>query len=142
MRTANDILRFKGTTIWSVAPTDTVLHALTVMAEHEIGSVLVLEKKELVGVMTERDYARKVVLMGRSSRDLPIAEVMTKELVCVTPDETIDTCMGLMTDRRVRHLPVVSDDGVVGLVSIGDLVRARIAEQEQTIEYLQTYIAG
>lgn len=142
MRTANDILRYKGTTVWSVGPDDTVLHALGIMAEKEIGAVLVLEGDGIVGILTERDYARKVVLLGRSSRESAIRDVMTHEVICVTPDKTIDRCLALMTNKRVRHLPVVDDKHVVGLVSIGDLVHARIQEQEQVIEQLQHYIAG
>jgi CBS domain-containing protein len=119
-----------------------VLHALGVMAEREIGAVIVVEDIKLVGILTERDYARKVVLAGRSSKESAIREVMTAEVICVPPSRTIDECLALMTDKRVRHLPVVEHKRVVGLVSIGDLVRARIAEQEQVIEQLQHYIAG
>lgn len=142
MHTASDILRYKGTAVWSVKPDDTVLHALGVMAEHEIGAVLVLDDERIAGILTERDYARKVVLAGRSSKESAIRDVMTHEVICVAPDRTIDECLALMTNQRVRHLPVVEAKRVVGLVSIGDLVRARIAEQEQVIEHLQHYIAG
>ena len=142
MRTAKDILQFKGGTVWSVRPDDTVLHALAVMAEHEIGAVLVLDGDEIAGILTERDYARKVVLVGRSSKNSAIRDVMTREVITVPPDEAIDACLALMTEKRVRHLPVVERQSVAGLVSIGDLVRARIAEQEQVIEQLQHYIAG
>jgi CBS domain-containing protein len=142
MQTAQDILRYKGDVVWSVGPDDTVLHALGVMAEREIGAVIVVEDIKLVGILTERDYARKVVLAGRSSKESAIREVMTAEVICVPPSRTIDECLALMTDKRVRHLPVVEHKRVVGLVSIGDLVRARIAEQEQVIEQLQHYIAG
>ena len=142
MRTAGEILRFKGSTVWSVGPDDSVLHALGVMARHEIGAVLVLDGDRLVGILTERDYARKVVLVGRSSRESPIRDVMTEEVVCVPPERTIDECLALMTNRRVRHLPVVERKQVVGLVSIGDLVHATITEQEHVIEQLQHYIAG
>ena len=142
MRTAKDIIGYKGSTVVSVAPGDTVLHALGVMAEHEIGAVVVMEGENLVGIMTERDYARKVVLAGRSSRDSEIRLVMTADVLCIEPDAVIDDCLALMTNKRVRHLPVIENGAVIGLVSIGDLVRAVIAEQEQTIEHLQQYIAG
>lgn len=142
MRTAEDILRSKGHAVWSVRPTDTVLHALGVMAEHGIGAVLVLDGERLVGVLTERDYARKVVLAGRSSKDSAIQDVMTSHIVCVAPGRSIDECMALMTEKRVRHLPVVDQKRVVGVVSIGDLVKATIDDRELTISQLQSYITG
>jgi CBS domain-containing protein len=142
MQTAQDILRYKGNAVWSVKPDDKVLHALGIMAEHEIGAVVVMEGDALVGILTERDYARKVVLAGRSSRESAIREVMTANVVCVPPTRTVEQCLAIMTDRRMRHLPVVERGRVVGLVSIGDLVRATIAEQEQVIEHLQHYISG
>ena len=142
MQTAKDILGYKGSKVWAVGPDDTVLHALEVMAKQEIGAVIVLEGDKLIGILTERDYARKVVLLGRSSRGLPIRDVMTTVVISVPPERTINDCLALMTEKRVRHLPVVEREQVVGLVSIGDLVRATIAEQEQVIEHLQQYIAG
>ena len=142
MRTVSDILLYKGSDVVSVRPDDTVLHALGVMAEHDIGAVVVLEDAALIGILTERDYARKVVLLGRSSRESAIRDVMTSTVICIEPEDTIDSCMSLMTSKRVRHLPVKQGSHVVGLVSIGDLVQARLAEQEQTIEHLQQYIAG
>jgi CBS domain-containing protein len=142
MRTVSDILQYKGSDVVSVRPDDTVLHALGVMAEHDIGAVVVLEDAALIGILTERDYARKVVLLGRSSRESAIRDVMTSKVICIDPEDTIDSCMSLMTSKRVRHLPVKRGGRVVGLVSIGDLVQARLAEQEQTIEHLQQYIAG
>jgi CBS domain-containing protein len=142
MQTAHDIVRYKGNAVWSVSPDDKVLHALGVMAEHDIGAVLVMDGGAIVGILTERDYARKVVLAGRSSRESAIRDVMTAEVICVPPAQTVDHCLAVMTERRVRHLPVVEGDSVVGLVSIGDLVRATIAEQEQVIEHLQHYISG
>lgn len=142
MRTARDIIQYKGSEVRSVSPDDTVLYALGVMAEYEIGAVVVLDGDRLAGILTERDYARKVVLAGRSSKESAIRDVMTREVLCVPLERTIDECLALMTDKRVRHLPVVESERVVGLVSIGDLVRARIAEQEHVIEQLQQYIAG
>jgi CBS domain-containing protein len=142
MTTAHDILRFKGRTVHSVRPDDTVLAALGVMAEHDIGAVLVLDGDEIVGILTERDYARKVALVGRASKDSPVRAIMTAEVVCVSPSHTVEACMTLMTERRQRHLPVVEGRRVVGLVSIGDLVKATIDEQEFTINQLKSYIAG
>ena len=142
MTTAHDILRFKGQTVHSVRADDTVLAALGVMAEHDIGAVLVFDGDELLGILTERDYARKVALVGRASKDSPVRAIMTANAVCVPPGRTVEECMGLMTERRVRHLPVVENGHVVGVVSIGDLVKAMIDEQEFTINQLKNYIAG
>jgi CBS domain-containing protein len=142
MTTAHDILRFKGHTVHCVRPDDTVLAALGVMAEHDIGAVLVLDGDELLGILTERDYARKVALVGRASKDSPVRAIMTTDVVCVPGTRTVEECMGLMTDRRCRHLPVVENGHVVGVVSIGDLVKATIDEQEFTINQLKNYIAG
>jgi CBS domain-containing protein len=142
MTTAHDILKYKGHAVHAVRPDDTVLAALGVMAEHDVGAVLVMEGAELVGILTERDYARKVALAGRSSKDSPVRAIMTTELVSVAPHRSIDECMALMTDRRVRHLPVVENRRVIGVVSIGDLVKATIDEQESTIRDLKSYIAG
>ncbi len=142
MPTAHDILRYKGHFVHCVRPTDTVLEALGVMAEHDIGAVVVLDGDRVAGILTERDYARKVVLAGRSSKDASVRTIMTSDVVCVAGDRSLDDCMALMTERRVRHLPVVEGGRVVGLVSIGDLVKATIDEQEFTISQLKNYIAG
>jgi CBS domain-containing protein len=142
MITAYDILRSKGHDVHSVRPTDTVLAALGVMAEHDVGAVLVIDGDRLAGILTERDYARKVVLAGRSSRDSPVSAIMTSHVVCVSPQRSVDECMALMTDKRVRHLPVIEQKRVVGLISIGDLVKETIADQQFTIAQLQSYIAG
>ena len=142
MPTAHDILRFKGSTLYCVRPDETVVAALGVMAEHDIGAVLVLEGDELAGILTERDYARKVVLAGRSSKDSPVRAIMTGDVVCVAPERSVEDCMALMTEQRIRHLPVVHNGQVIGLVSIGDLVKATIDEQEFTINQLKNYIAG
>jgi CBS domain-containing protein len=142
MHTASDILRDKGHTVWSVKPTDTVLEALGAMARHDVGAVLVLDGDRLVGIFSERDYARKVVLAGRSSKDSRVDEVMTSQVVCVSPERSIDECMALMTNRRLRHLPIVDHKRVIGIVSIGDLVKATIDDQQFTIAQLQSYIAG
>ena len=142
MTTAKDIIRFKGHTVHAVRPDDTVLAALGVMAEHDIGAVLVVEGEQILGILSERDYARKVVLLGRASRDSPVRLIMTANVVCVAPNRTIEECMALMTERRCRHLPVVENGRVIGLVSIGDLVKAMIDEKEFTINQLKNYIAG
>ena len=142
MPTAHDILRYKGHSVHSVHPTDTVLTALSTMAEHDVGAVLVLEGGELVGVLSERDYARKVALVGRTSRDSPVSAIMTTEVVSVAPHRSIEECMALMTERRVRHLPVIENRRVLGVVSIGDLVKAMLDEQEFTIRELKSYIAS
>jgi CBS domain-containing protein len=142
MTTAHDILRFKGRTVHSVRPDDTVLAALGIMAEHDIGAVLVLAGDKVAGILTERDYARKVVLAGRSSKDSPVRAVMTTDVLCVPPSHTVEDCMAAMTECRVRHLPVVEGGRLIGIVSIGDLVKATIDEQEFTINQLKSYIAG
>ncbi len=142
MQTVVDILNTKGRSVWSVKPADTVLEALQVMARHDIGVVVVLDGDRLVGIFSERDYARKVVLIGRSSRESAVQDVMTAPIACVTPANNVDECMALMTDKRVRHLPVLQDKRVVGLVSIGDLVKATIEDHEFTITQLQQYVTG
>lgn len=142
MPSTHDILRYKGRAVYCVQPTDTVLTALGVMAEHDVGSVVVLDGDTIVGILTERDYARKVALVGRTSRDSPVNAIMSPNVVCVTPRHTVDECLALMTERRVRHLPVVENLRLVGLVSIGDLVKATLDEQAFTIRELKSYIAG
>jgi CBS domain-containing protein len=142
MGTVASILKTKGDQVWSVTPESTVLEALQMMAEHEIGAVLVMQDDALLGILTERDYARKVVLAGRSSKNAKVSEVMTTHMVCVAPERSVDECMALMTDKRLRHLPALKERRVVGLISIGDLVKAKIDDQEFTIAQLQSYIAG
>jgi CBS domain-containing protein len=142
MHTAHDILKSKGHEVHSVRADDTVLAALEVMAQHDIGAVLVMEGEHLVGILTERDYARKVALAGLSSKDAAVRVIMTAHVVCVAPNRTVDECMGIMTEKRVRHLPVLDHKRVIGLISIGDLVKQQIADQEFTITQLQRYIVG
>lgn len=142
MDTVADILGVKGHAVWSVKSTATVLDALRTMAEHDIGAVLVLDGDELVGILSERDYARKVALAGRSSKDSQVKDIMTGNVVCVGPSEAIDECMALMTQKRVRHLPVMDRKRIVGMVSIGDVVKATINDKESTIAQLQSYITG
>ena len=142
MRNVNQILENKPADVVTVAKDAPVLEVIRLMAEHHIGSVLVVESGRLVGIATERDYARKVILQGRSSSDTPVAQIMSSPVVSVSPETTAQTCMQIMTDRRIRHLPVLDAGGrVVGLVSIGDLVKAVIEDQREEIDQLQRYIA-
>ena len=137
------ILEEKGTEIWSVASSDSVFSALETMAEHNVGAVLVLDGADLRGILTERDYARKVKLRALESNDTPVGQLMTTAVHTVVPTATVAECMQLMTDERVRHLPVVDDDGrLVGVVSIGDVVKAMIAQQRDLIADLERYITG
>ena len=136
MKLVSDILRDKGSEIWAVKPADTVYESLQLMAEKGIGSLLVMDGDKLVGIVTERDYARKVILDGKSSKSSSVKEVMTTSVLCVTPERTVEECMALMTDKRARHLPVIDHKKVVGVVSIGDLVKAMISEQQVLIDQL------
>ncbi|SPE50675.1 Putative signal transduction protein with CBS domains (modular protein) [Verrucomicrobia bacterium] len=132
----------KGAHVWSISPNATVFEALQLMSDKDIGALLVLEADKLVGIISERDYSRKIVLKGKSSRDTPVKEILSGQVIQVTPSHTVEECMRLMTTHRVRHLPVLDDDRIVGLVSIGDLVNWTISAQSTTIHQLQTYIAG
>ena len=140
MKTVQQLLESKRHRLVSVSPDTTVLDALKLMAEKEIGAVLVIEGGLLEGIFSERDYARKVVLHGKSSKDTPVREIMTDEVVCVRPEQTIEDCMGLMTDKRIRHLPVLDSKNVVGVISIGDVVKEMLSEQEFVIKQLESYI--
>ena len=143
MHTVAQLLKVKGSQIFCVAPKDSVLHAIETMATRHVGALLVMEQEALVGIISERDYARKVILKKRSSHDTPVADIMPAPAVTVTPEDTVRHCMQLMTEGRFRHLPVVrSGLVVVGMLSIGDLVKAVIQEQSQHIEQLERYIAG
>ena len=142
MKTVEDILNSKGRDVWSVRSEDTVFDAVKLMADKSIGGLLVMDDDMLVGILTERDYARKVVLEGESSKDLLVGAVMTRKVLCVSPQRTLDECMALMTDKRARHLPVLDHKQVVGVISIGDLVKAVIVEQKVMIDQLQHYISG
>jgi CBS domain-containing protein len=140
MSTVRQLLAGKSTAIYAVEPEAAVLEAIRAMAEHGVGALLVMQVTELVGIVSERDYARKVILLGRSSSDTPVHQIMTKDVITVEPGMSVDECMEIMTDRRFRHLPVVEAGRVIGMLSIGDLVRAVLAEQKQTIEQLESYI--
>jgi CBS domain-containing protein len=142
MHTVDHLLRAKGNLVYSVAPTDLVLRAIEIMAEHHLGALLVMDQESLLGIVSERDYARKVILQNRSSHDTPVSEIMTSPAVTVTPRDTVHHCMQLMTEGRFRHLPVVDSGRVVGILSIGDLVKAVMDEQTLQIEQLERYIAG
>ena len=137
--TVRQMLRNKPE-VYAVRPEDTVYHALALMAGHNVGSVLVMDGGELRGIMTERDYARKGILQGRASKDTRVDEIMTSRIICVAPGVTAHECMTLMTDQRVRHLPVMEDERLIGVISIGDVVRAIVDEQQYTIDALETYI--
>lgn len=142
MRTVRQLLESKPVEIHAVAPEAPVIEAIRLMAEHHVGALLVMEGLRLAGILSERDYARKVVLQGRSSKDTPVRDIMTEHVITVGPGDSADHCMQIVTDHRIRHLPVVDGDSVLGVVSIGDLVRAVIEEQRQELDHLQRYIAS
>ena len=142
MKPVRELLRIKGQETWSVTPDTPVYDALELMAEKNVGALLVLEGDTLAGILSERDYARKVVLKGKASKNTPVREIMSKNVVCVTPKQSVAECMALMTDKHIRHLPVIEDGKLVGVISIGDVVKAVISEQKFVIEQLEHYIAG
>ncbi len=142
MVTVRQILKSKGTQIWSTQPEATVYNALQLMAEKGIGALLVLADGKLVGIFSERDYARKIILHGKSSAETQVSEIMTPGVITVKLDQTIAECMTLMTEKRFRHLPVVEGEQVIGLISIGDVVKAIISDQEFMIQQLESYISG
>jgi CBS domain-containing protein len=140
----SSVLRRKSSdrTVLSISPDASVYEAIALMADNSIGALLVVSNSVLVGIMSERDYARKVVLQSRSSKDTRVSDIMTAPVITVSPDHTVEDCMRLMTDKRIRHLPVVEGAAIIGIVSIGDLVRSVITAQGETIQYLQQYING
>ena len=140
MTTLKMLLKDKGHDVWSVNPDDTVLDAIKMLAEKDIGALIVIKDDRPVGIFTERDYARNVYLKGKSSLDTAVRDVMVAPVICVKPDQTVDECMALMTAKRFRHLPIMDGDELVGMVSIGDLVKSVIAEQQFTIEQMEQYI--
>ncbi|MGH7493321.1 MAG: CBS domain-containing protein, partial [bacterium] len=142
MHTVSQLLNAKGQEVWSVTPDTSVYDALVLMAEKNCGALIVLEEGKLVGIFSERDYARKIILKGKASKDTAVSEIMSTQIVFLRPEHSIDECMALMTAKRVRHLPVLTGDKVVGMISIGDVVKAIISEQEFTIKQLENYITG
>jgi len=142
IETIRSILRNKGSEVWSLAPEDTVYDAIALMAEKGVGALVVLSEGRLVGIVSERDYARKVILKGKSSRDTLVQEIMTSPVVTVEPHRTVVECMRTMTAHRIRHLPVVEGGALAGIVSIGDLVNSIISAQAETIQHLRNYVTG
>ena len=142
MKLVQHLLDAKGADVISIDEDTSVYDAIALMAERSIGSLLVMQGEELKGIVTERDYARKVILKGRSSETTSVGEVMSTNLITAMPEQTVDQCMALMTERRIRHLPVVAGNRVIGVISIGDLVQAIISDQQEAIEQLENYISG
>lgn len=142
MKLVNDILSSKGNDIWRVAPDDSVLNAIKIMAQKGVGALLVMNDEDLVGIISERDYARKIILNGRSSEKTPVRDIMSTGIISAQPEQSIEECMRIVTENRIRHLPVMQDKKVVGVLSIGDLVKAIIEEQHDTIKQLEMYITG
>ena len=142
MTSVEKLLKIKGNETWSIAPQATVYEALQKMSDKDAGAMLVIDDGNLVGIFTERDYARKLILKGRFSRDTAVSELMTQEVLYVEPQNSIEDCMVLMTNKRVRHLPVLDDEQLIGIVTIGDVVKQIISDQESTIRHLEKYITG
>ncbi len=142
MKKVNLILEKKGRQVFSVTAQTSVFDALHVMLEKNISALLIMEKEELLGIFTERDYARKLILQGKSSKETPISEIMTPDLLTLSINSTIDQCMEIMTDKKIRHLPVLENNYVIGMISIGDVVKFVIEDQKQTIQHLESYIAS
>ena len=142
MKTVRQILDKKGREVYSVSPDESVFSALELMADKNIGAVVVVENEKVVGILSERDYARKVILHGKTSKDTPVRDIMTEKVLYVRPDNASDECMALMADKRIRHLPVLEHDKLIGIISISDIVHAIIEEDKYIIEQLENYIAG
>ena len=142
MKTVLQLLQVKGSTVHAISPDASVYDALKLMAERNVGALAVTEGPRLVGLVSERDYARKVVLLGRVSKDTPVRDIMTSEVVCVDPSQGVDECMALMTERHFRHLPVIEGGGLAGIISIGDVVKSILDHQQFTIQQLEHYIVG
>jgi CBS domain-containing protein len=140
MTTVRQLIDRKGRTVFAVEPEDPVLEAIRMMADHHVGALLVMKGDKLQGIISERDYARKVILHGRSSAETPVWQIMSSPAITVSPEQTVQDCMQLMTERRIRHLPVIEAGKVAAMISIGDLVKAVIEDQQQTIEQLESYI--
>lgn len=142
MTTVKDVLAEKGSDVWTISPEDKVLDALKLMAEKDVGALPVVFNKGLVGILSERDYARKVVLRGKSSLDTPVKDIMTTRVCFVAPETTTQECMAVMTKNRIRHLPVLQDEKLLGIISIGDIIKAVIVQQKVSIDHLENYIMG
>jgi len=142
MKTVAQILKSKGREVWTITPETIVFDALKTMADKNVGALVVLDRTTVIGILSERDYARKVILHGKSSKELKTREIMSANVYFVGPDQNIEDCMALFTNKRVRHLPVLRKDELIGIISIGDVVKAVIAEQESTIKHLENYITG
>ena len=142
MKNIKQLLELKGKEIITIGPDNSVYDAIKLMADHHIGSLLVMDNDNLLGIITERDYSRKVILEGKSSPDTAVKDIMSKNVLCTKPNQTVEEAMALMTEKRVRHLPVVEDSKVLGIISIGDLVKTIISEQKYIIEQLEHYING
>ncbi len=140
--TIREVLKRKGQEVWSIAPDSTVYRAIEMMADKRVGALVVLDGDKLAGIVSERDYARKVILKGRSEKETQVREIMTSPVISVEPHQSVDECMRIITDNRVRHLPVVENDKLIGIVSIGDVVNWIIAAQDHTIQQLQNYVSG
>ena len=142
MMTVRQLLERKGKEVFSVAPDTLVFDAIKLMADRGVGALLVLDKDRVVGILSERDYARKVVLQGRSSRETPVKDIMTQKVLYAKPERTLEECMALMTEKRIRHLPVMENDRLIGVFSSGDVIKAMVSEREFIIEQLENYIKG
>ena len=140
MKTLKQLLEAKGRNVYSITPDARVFDALKLMADKSVGALIVMEGERIAGIISERDYARKVILHGKSSHDLMVRDIMTSKVISVHPGQTVEECMALMTEKRIRHLPVTEGERLIGVLSIGDLVKEVIAEQQQTIEQLESYI--
>ena len=140
--TISEILHHKGSTVWSISPEAMVFDAIQMMADKNVGALLVIDQGKLVGIISERDYTRKVALKGKSSKQTPVKEILSEQVIKVSPSTTVDECMRLMTEHRIRHLPVLEGERIIGVVSIGDLVNRIISAQTTTIHQLETYITG
>lgn len=142
MRLVSQILQAKGSNVWTISPDASVLDALAIMADKNVGALVVVDNEDVVGIFSERDYARKVILQGKNSKDTTVREIMTPDVICVRANQSVQKCMALMTDKRVRHLPVLEDKKLAGVISIGDVVKAIISEQQIMINQLEDYIYG
>ncbi len=142
MKTVQQMLHAKGFDVWTTSPEASVYDALKLMAEKNVGALPVVQERKLIGIFSERDYARKMILKGKHSKDTAVREVMTENLICIGRDKSIEECMSIMTESHIRHLPVVERDALVGIISIGDVVKAIIHEQQGTIADLESYITG